>query len=81
MIMDKDVSATTVTAILLWAAGGSLVVLGGFGNLWFVGMGLWLSGIGGCLWIRGMICRQSRREMTAFEFGRRLERESELRSI
>lgn len=81
MIMDKQISATTTFSVLLWVAGGALVILGGFGTLWFACIGLWISGIGGCLWIRGMMNRQSRREMTAFELGRQLERETTLRSV
>lgn len=70
-----------VASVTLWALGGGFVIVGYFFALWFTGVGLWLSGIGGVLWIRRMLCRQELRLHNAFELGRDYERSSGLRSI
>lgn len=76
MISDKDISATSAASWTLWTLGGVLVVIGAFFDLWFTGVGLWLSGIGGVLSIRRMLCRDTERRQNAFELGRDWERGS-----
>lgn len=75
MIHDRTISLTTMAAYALWSVGGGFVVVGYFFALWFTGVGLWLSGIGGVLWIRRMLCSQERKMQAGFELGRDYERD------
>lgn len=81
MIQDQNISATSVTSGVLWGVGLALVVIGGFADLWFVGAGLWLSGLGGVFSIRRMFCRQAKREVAAFELGRECEKQMGIHSV
>lgn len=80
MISDRKISATIVIAALLWTIGGALIILGALTYHDLTGVGLWLSGVGAVFSVRRMFCRQAQREVTAFDLGRELERES-LRSV
>lgn len=81
MISDKDISVTSAASWMLWALGGGLVAIGAFFDLWFTGVGLWLSGIGGVLSIRRMLCHDSSRHRNAFELGRDYERAGSVHSL
>lgn len=65
-----NISATAMAATLLWVAGGALIVLGLVYDHHLNGLGLWLSGLGGVMSIRRMLCQQYARERNAFELGK-----------
>lgn len=74
VISDRSVSVTAVGAYVLWGIGGTFVVVGYFAGLWFSAVGLWLSGIGGVLNIRRLLCLHASRGREVFEMGRDFER-------
>lgn len=80
MMNDRDVSLTQAMAMTLWTIGGAFVAVGYFLDLWFTGVGLWISGVGAVLSIRHMFCQQAARERNAFEIGREVGMER-LRSL
>lgn len=70
---DRNISATTTLAVLMWMVGAALALTELFTHLDIGELGIVIAAAGATMNVRGFFCHIAYRERNAFELGREYE--------